>query len=299
MGIRVKILLIPDKDIVAILRFFISTKSPLVSYLSLEVQFVAMAGHETAIPTGSWILVTGATGYIASHIIKQFLERGYKVRGTVRDLSKATWIQEELFIEESQRGDLSLVQVRDLGAEKAFDQAVKGISAIVHVATISSLDPDPHHVITKDVSGMKSLLNAAAMEPSVKRFVYTSSFVTAAMPIPDVEIYVGPDTFNDAAVTMAWAPPPYENSRGMLVYMASKTEAERAMWRFVSEEKPNFIVNTVSPLMTIGTLLHNNYLRAGGTPSWLDGLFHGDPSFVANIPASKSHQLLTHGQKLT
>jgi len=33
------------------------------------------------------ILVTGASGYIASHLIKILLERGYRVRGTVRSLS--------------------------------------------------------------------------------------------------------------------------------------------------------------------------------------------------------------------
>ena len=32
------------------------------------------------------VLVTGASGYIAAHIIQQLLENGYKVRGTVRSL---------------------------------------------------------------------------------------------------------------------------------------------------------------------------------------------------------------------
>ena len=32
------------------------------------------------------VLVTGATGYIASHVIKKLLEKNYSVRGTVRNL---------------------------------------------------------------------------------------------------------------------------------------------------------------------------------------------------------------------
>lgn len=33
------------------------------------------------------VLVTGATGYIASHVINELLQRGYKVVGTVRNLA--------------------------------------------------------------------------------------------------------------------------------------------------------------------------------------------------------------------
>lgn len=32
------------------------------------------------------VIVTGANGYLASHIIKLLLESGYKVKGTIRDL---------------------------------------------------------------------------------------------------------------------------------------------------------------------------------------------------------------------
>lgn len=41
-----------------------------------------------AICTNGPVLVTGATGFVAGHLIQQLLMRGYKVRGTVRDLSK-------------------------------------------------------------------------------------------------------------------------------------------------------------------------------------------------------------------
>ena len=36
------------------------------------------------------VLVTGATGYIAGHCIRELLEHGYRVRGTVRSLSDPT-----------------------------------------------------------------------------------------------------------------------------------------------------------------------------------------------------------------
>lgn len=204
-----------------------------------------MADLTATIPKGSWVLVTGANGYIASHVIKEFLARGFRVRGTVRDLYKTGWVIEDLFSEEASLGNFALVQVPDLGTEGAFDDAIKGVSAIIHVATISTLDPNPHNVIPKDTIGMKTLLQAASLEASVRRFVFTSSFVTAAMPIPGVEVRVGPETWNDAAVDLAWAPPPYEEVRGMIVYFASKMEAEKTMWDFVSK-KPRALTSTLS-----------------------------------------------------
>lgn len=48
----------------------------------------------TLLPKGSKILVTGANGFIASHVVDQFLAAGYKVRGTVRSLEKGDWVRD-------------------------------------------------------------------------------------------------------------------------------------------------------------------------------------------------------------
>ncbi len=96
------------------------------------------------IPGGSLVLVSGATGFVASHIIKQLLERGYRVRGTVRDLEKAAWLTRDVFKAEAARGDFELVTVTDLGAKGAFDEAVGGgVAAIVHVANVVTPTPTP------------------------------------------------------------------------------------------------------------------------------------------------------------
>lgn len=51
-----------------------------------------------SIRPGDTVLVTGATGFIGSHVIDQLLARGIKVRGTVRSLEKGAWV-EKLFTE--------------------------------------------------------------------------------------------------------------------------------------------------------------------------------------------------------
>ncbi|EHK25099.1 uncharacterized protein TRIVIDRAFT_33143 [Trichoderma virens Gv29-8] len=243
-----------------------------------------MAELTEAIPQGSLVLITGLTGYIATHVAKGFFSRGYKVRGTVRDLSKASWIKDDLFSAENAAGNLELIEVPDLGAPNAFGAAIKGVAAIAHIATVSSFDPDPNQVIPQTVSGIVSLLRAAAAEPSVKRIVFTSSAGAAMMPIPGASGYVDRDTWNDAAVQAAWAPPPYDATRGLTTYMASKVEAEKAVWKFIQDEKPNFVLNVVSPFTTLGAMLHPSHAR--GTAGWVSGLWKGDTSHVGLLPSS-------------
>ncbi|KAM0445322.1 hypothetical protein ACHAPV_002763 [Trichoderma viride] len=240
-----------------------------------------MTEQAAAIPKGSVVLITGLTGYIATHVAQQFFARGYKVRGTVRDLSKASWLKDDLFSAEHAAGNLELVQVPDLGAPDAFGAAVKGVDAVAHIATIASFEADPNNVIPPTVSGAVSVLRAAAAEPSVKRVVFTSSVGAAIMPIAGASGHVGRDTWNDAAVQAAWAPPPYDASRGMITYIASKVEAEKAVWKFYQDEKPNFVLNVVSPFTTLGTVLHPSHHR--GTAGWVPGLFKSDAGQIAQV----------------
>ncbi len=116
--------------------------------------------------------------------------------------SRAREVLSEVFPEASQQGDLELIQVSDMAAAGAFDCAITGVSGVVHVATISTADPDPNNVIPQTVAGVSSLLRAAAREPTVLEFVYTSSHVTASFPQPGVEGRVTSDTWNDAAVSL-------------------------------------------------------------------------------------------------
>jgi nucleoside-diphosphate-sugar epimerase len=243
-----------------------------------------MAPNAVAVPEGSWVLLTGLTGYIASHVAVEFLNRGYKVRGSVRDLVKAKWLTEELFKSQAAKGQVELVEVPDMSAEGAFDAAVKGVSAVVHIAAVTTFSPDPDVVIPQTVAGALNAMNAAVKEPSVKQFVYTSTSVAAIMPTPGVAFHCDSSSWNDAAVAMARVPPPYEPSHGIITYMAGKVEAEKAVWKFAKDRKPHFAVNTVLPFMVLGTVLDKH--QTGSTAGWVSNLYKGDTSGVGNIPAS-------------
>jgi nucleoside-diphosphate-sugar epimerase len=220
-----------------------------------------MADLATTIPRGSWVLVTGANEFVASHIAREFLQRGYKLRGTVRDLEKSSWLVQDVFKSYADNGDFELVFVPNLAARDAFDDAVKGMSAIVHVASITTFSPDPNVVISQTVVG-------------------------ATMYVTGNSTHVERDTWNKEALKLVWAPPPYDPPRGMFVYNASKTEAEMAVWKFVAEKPPHFSVNCIDPATIIGEPLNKKHLE---TPySYLKVLYDGNMDFLGAIPSSKS-----------
>ena len=92
---------------------------------------------------GDKILITGANGFVASWLIREFLEHGYTVRGTVRSLDKANHLR-KVFQDAVESGRLEFVEVPDFLVPDAFDEAVKGVDAIAHVATplhANAIDP--------------------------------------------------------------------------------------------------------------------------------------------------------------
>lgn len=99
-------------------------------------------------------------------------------------------------------------------------------------------------MITPTIKFGLEILKTAASIPTVKRFVYTSSSTAVTLPCPNKEFTIEADTWNEACIEMAWAPPPYEPTRGYAVYAASKTQTEQALWKFMKEEKPGFVLNT-------------------------------------------------------
>jgi len=83
-----------------------------------------ISSEDAAFPQGSLVLVTGASGFIATHIVDQLLLAGYRVRGTVRDEKKVVWT-EKLFSERHGEGKYTAVIVPEMSIKGAFDEAVK------------------------------------------------------------------------------------------------------------------------------------------------------------------------------
>jgi nucleoside-diphosphate-sugar epimerase len=99
-----------------------------------------------AISPPAKVLVTGANGYLATWVVKKYLEKGYSVRGAVRSLTKSAFLNENF----AQYGDrFELVVVEDITKDGAFDEAVKGVDAIAHTAS-------PFHYNITNPDGMSN-----------------------------------------------------------------------------------------------------------------------------------------------
>lgn len=83
-------------------------------------------GAPPVLESGSLVLVTGANGYIGSHVADQLIQAGYRVRGTARDASKVAWLK-EMFDQKYGPGKFESVVVEDMAKAGAYDEACKGV----------------------------------------------------------------------------------------------------------------------------------------------------------------------------
>lgn len=218
------------------------------------------------------VLVTGANGYIAGPTIEAFLKAGYSVRGTVRSLPGADALKNALADYGSK---LEIVQVPDITLDGAFDEAVRGCTAIAHLAAPVSLNfKDPKPVMHGAVQGTLSILRSAAKEPLVKSFVLLSS-VAAISRLTKGPHKVTEEDWNDWAEAMVEQKG--TDTPGPVIYSASKTAAERAFWKFGKESNVGFSMTSVNPSFVSGppVVKPKTENDLGGTVAFIWKIFFG------------------------
>ncbi len=168
------------------------------------------------------ILVTGASGYVAGHIILQLLVRGYRVRGTIRSLTRADEIRH--WLEKAHGASISkealdLVEA-DLNSDKGWDTAMQGVRYALHVASPfpPSIPKNVDELIAPARDGTLRVMYAAS-RAKVERVVQTSSTVAIAY---------GHDNLSGRVFTEKdWTNSDHPEINA---YAKSKTIAERAAW---------------------------------------------------------------------
>ncbi len=190
-----------------------------------------------SIVTDQPICVTGASGFIAAHLVEQLLSRGYRVRGTVRGRAEKYPFLTSL---PGAAERLELVSA-DLLADGAFDEAVKGCDYVMHTASPYALDvKDPQRdLVEPAVKGTTSVLSSCKKAGTIKRVVLTSS-MAAITDEPDSDHVYTETDWNE------------KSSLERNPYYYSKTLAERAGWSFIKENNPSFDLVVINPFLVIG-----------------------------------------------
>ena len=125
------------------------------------------------------VLVTGASGYIALHCISELLNDGYKVKGSLRDLSKENQVRDSLKNELSET-NLEFCNL-DLLKDDGWDQAAADCDYLIHIASpfIIQEPKDENTLIEPALRGTLRALNSAK-NSTIKKVVLTSSMASIA-----------------------------------------------------------------------------------------------------------------------
>lgn len=115
----------------------------------------------------SYVLVTGATGFIGAQVVDELLRRGIKVRAATRSLRKGELLKQARPQYASQ---LDITQVGDFSEAASFTDAVKEVTGVIHVASpfSYSVKDNEKELIRPAIEGVKAILEASAASPKVK-----------------------------------------------------------------------------------------------------------------------------------
>jgi len=190
------------------------------------------------------VLVTGGTGFIGLHCLQQLLDKGYKVRTTIRSESRKQEVMDAMKKHSSNCENLEFF-IADLLNDDGWKEAVEGSKYVLHVASPFFLgEPENEDVFIKPaVEGTLRVLKACA-DADVEKVVLTSSFAAVGYGHPrEKEVYTEED----------WSSVDGEISP----YAKSKTLAEKAAWEFVEslEESKKFELTVINPVAVTGPML--------------------------------------------
>jgi nucleoside-diphosphate-sugar epimerase len=196
----------------------------------------------------SSVLVTGGSGFIASHTILQLLAAGLQVRTTVRSLSREPDVRAMLKNGGTEAGSqLSFVEA-DLMSDAGWPVAVAGCEYVLHIASPfpSAIPKHEDELIIPAREGTLRVLRAAR-DAGVKRVVMTSSFAAVGYGHAQQEqVFTEED----------WTNP---NGADVMPYTKSKTLAERAAWDFIAREGAGLELAVVNPVGVFGPVLGPDY----------------------------------------
>ena len=189
------------------------------------------------------VLVTGASGYIALHCISELLKKGYKVKGSLRNLSRENEVRKSLSTD-FKNESLEFCKLNLLDDE-GWEHATSDCDFLLHLASPCFIEEPKNEkeLINPAVEGTIRALKAAK-KSKIKKVVITSSMGAIA--------YGHKKSICDQN---DWT----DTSKNVGAYIKSKTIAEKAAWDFIDNQpEESFTMTTINPGMVFGPLLSND-----------------------------------------
>jgi len=189
-------------------------------------------------PMQRTVCVTGANGYVATQIVKDLLQKGYKVVGTVRALAKTEGYSH---LKDLPNAATNLeIREADIESDESLKKAFAGCYAVLHTASpffFPPADKAEELLLKPAVNGALSALKAA-VSIGIKKVILTSSIAATN----GSQRTANP---NHVFTEADW------NDGTVINYAYSKTAAEKAAWEFVKNHAElNLVV--VNPAFVLG-----------------------------------------------
>jgi len=212
------------------------------------------------------IFVTGVNGHIGNHIVRDLLENGYLVRGSVRDLNDESKTAHVLAhaAEFGLEDRLELVEGDVLEAD-GWDEMLRGCDGLFHTATVYSTRNTATVILNTANKGTTHLLQAAAAV-GLNRIIYTSS--TAA---------VGTSPKGKTKDESVW------NTDTSLPYTTAKTQSERLAWELADEL--GLDLRVINPTAVLG----GGFVRPTPSVDFFQDAIAGNYPVVPKFPMSVVH----------
>lgn len=201
-----------------------------------------------AIDKSKPVMVTGASGYLASWIVKKLLEEGIDVNATVRDPSNAQKVEHLTVLANASAGQLRLFKANLLDSD-SFDEPMQGCELVIHTASpffVSQSKNPEEELLRPAKEGTRNVLEAVKRIPTVKRVVLTSSIAAICGDLADIKLAPrGVFTEKEWNVT---------SSAAHLPYYYSKMIAEKEAWA-IAGKQDRWDLLAINPALILGPSL--------------------------------------------
>lgn len=215
------------------------------------------------------VLVTGVSGFIASHVTAKLLEQGYGVRGTVRNQEKGQRIVDALAAKGADTSKLDLVEA-NLSDDAGWKTAAQDCRYVQHIASPFPLDApaDREALVPAARAGAMRVIEQA-IGAGAERVVMTSSMVSmVGQAGRGAHMLVKEDDWSDPD----WKP--------LTAYPVSKTRAERAVWDYAESQNVSERITAICPGLVLGPDIYDN---GGASLALVKGLFSGEYPMLPRI----------------